>query len=132
MVAIRTSQGVLSAVSTPIEVTSLSPEPDPNWHYTDREGHEHRYDNGYPTLVSVADETYWCGDCNDEHADSHLECPLCHETIRPGTRGPSAFRQFIQGPVEYYLDDEPISPERYEELRAAILAEREARPPDMR
>lgn len=117
---VRTLRGVLRIESTPIEVTSLGGDPDEQWRYTDRHGHGHYYADGYPTLTRVSDGRYWCADCHDEHEDSHWECPLCHEEIRPGVNAADTFRRYTQGPVEYYLDDAPITEERYRELRTEM------------
>jgi hypothetical protein len=113
-----------------IDVTSNRPRPDPNWTYTDQAGHEHHYDKaapivpgrvrGYPTLVMVEDETYWCEDCQDEHTDSHLECPICGEHITPGLVGPPLYREYIPGMTHYYLNDEEISPDEYRRLAAEM------------
>jgi hypothetical protein len=113
--------GELRAEADVIEVTSNGMRPDPKWRFTDAHGHEHyRADDGTcPTLVNVVDDTYWCFDCDDEHTDSHLGCAICGEEIKPGLLPPSPFREFIQGRTAYYLNDVPISPERYEELLAA-------------
>lgn len=110
--------GELRVETEMIDVTSGLPRPDENWTYTDQHGHEHRYDDGYPTLIQVVDETYWCPDCNDEHEKTHLECRECGEHINPGLRGPSMFREFIPGPRSYYLNDEPISEQRFREIAA--------------
>jgi hypothetical protein len=111
--------GDLSFETAAIEVTSGLPQANKSWRYTDRQGHEHYWrDNGYPTLVDVADETYWCNDCGEEHTDSHLECPLCGETIVPGTYI-DTFRRFVPGRTVYKLNGEPITKERYEEIVAA-------------
>lgn len=105
-----------------IDVTSNGPRPDPNWAYTDEQGHEHRYvkGQGWPTLVTVVDDVYWCEDCNDEHEDTHLACTICGEEISPGMLPPSLYRKFIPGRTSAWLNGEPISKERYEELVATI------------
>jgi hypothetical protein len=108
--------GVLRAETERIEVTSNLPRPDQKWRYTDEQGHEHSWQDGYPTLRTVVDDVYWCEGCQDEHEETHLECSLCGETIEPGMVGPSPFREFIPGRTSYYLDDEPISEERFREL----------------
>lgn len=99
-----------------IEVTSNEPRPDEKWRLTDAAGHEHYWRDGYPTLTVVVDETYWCEDCADDHTDTHLECPLCGETITPGLVGPSGFREFAPGRMSATLDGEPITVERAMEL----------------
>jgi hypothetical protein len=106
-----------------IDVTSGLPQPDEGWTYTDHVGHPHRWDNGYPTLVLVIDETYWCTDCGDEHTDDHWECPLCGEEIKPGTRGPDLFRRYIPGLTSYSLDGEPITREQAMALAQQVIEE---------
>jgi hypothetical protein len=103
-----------------VEVTSNLPRPDPAWRYTDEHGHEHYWENGYPTLTRVNEEPYWCEDCNDEHTDSHFECPICGETVSPGSTGPSGFREFIPGLTSYRLNGQPISKERADEIVASL------------
>jgi len=48
--------------------------------------------------------------------ESHLECPLCGETINPGMVDPPPYREVIPGRRSYYLNDEPITEERAREL----------------
>jgi DNA-directed RNA polymerase subunit RPC12/RpoP len=103
-----------------LDVTSDSPYADESWTFTDQAGHQHRYDHGYPTLSWVVDETWWCEDCGDEHTEGHYECPLCGERIIPGTAGPDRVRRYAPGRTSYYLGDEEISPERYQELLAQL------------
>lgn len=99
----------------PIEITSLGSQPDKNWRYTDKAGHRHHWEDGYPTLTTVVEPPYWCEDCHDEHQDSHFECSLCGERIAPGVTC-NPWREFTVGRVNYYLDDEPITKERAEEI----------------
>jgi hypothetical protein len=106
------SFGELRIETDQIEVTSNPPKPDKNWRYTDQQGHEHYWQDGYPTLVTIVDKTYWCGECRDEHEEMHLECPICHEHITPGMVGPSGFREFVPGRTSYWLNGKPISEER--------------------
>lgn len=117
-----TDRGVFRVERELIEVRSDQPRPDEQWRYTDHAGHDHYWQAGrepYPTLREVVDETYWCEDCEDEHTSSHLECPLCGETIVPGSRPPSLFPERIPGPVSYFLDDQPISEEQAREMTTA-------------
>ncbi|MFG6300509.1 hypothetical protein [Streptomyces rochei] len=113
-------------------VTSNLPEPDPQWRGADSNGHEHyaaQADEGpvtYPTLTQVAGEPYWCSDCQDEHVDTWLECPLCGEKVTPGTRSPRP--KWISTGSRYYWNGEPISHERANEIIAEQRrAELEAR-----
>jgi hypothetical protein len=82
---------------------------DMSWRYTDKQGHEHRYEHGYPTLVEVTDETETCEwgelcylDDEPDHephevvTKSHYECRICGQTIRPGTVPPGVV-QHIAG-----------------------------------
>lgn len=103
-----------------IEVTSGWPKPDKSWTYTDQQGHEHRYDDGWPTLVTVVERTYWCDECNDEHQDTHLACAICGEEIAPGMKPPSLAREFIPGQIRATLNGEQISKEQYEEIIATL------------
>lgn len=61
--------------------------PDHRWTFTDRAGHHHGWhpSGGYPTLKEVVTETYWCGDCDDEHERTEWRCALCGEVIEPAT-----------------------------------------------
>jgi hypothetical protein len=105
----RGPAGTLRFETARVDVTSSSPRPDQNWRYTDHQRHEHYWQDGYPTLVEVVDRTYWCPDCADEHTDTHLECPLCHEVIVPGLLPPPMWREFAPGRTSYYLDDVEIT-----------------------
>lgn len=99
----------------------LAMKPDPKWRYTDKAGHEHRFDNqdSTPTtLVQVEEEPWWCYDCRDLHNEYHLECKLCHETIEPHYV-PDPGPHYVMGPWRYYLDNQPISEEEYQTLAAA-------------
>lgn len=109
-------EGELRVETEQIDVTSNLPRPDKNWRHTDAAGHEHYWDNGYPTLVEVVDDTYWCDDCSDEHTESHLECPTCHQSIEPGMVGPPGYREYAPGRTSYYFNDEPITKAEAEEL----------------
>lgn len=107
--------------SEPIEITSIGGvEADKNWQYTDKQGHTHFYSEGenLPTLRWKSD-LYGCDDCGDEHDDGYWECPNCGEEIKPGTRPVPPGRKFIYGPVSYYLNNEEIGREEFDELRKA-------------
>jgi len=108
--------GELAMETEQIEVTSALPQPNQNWHYIDRQGHEHYWRDGYPTLVGVVDETYWCADCGEDHTDSHWGCATCGEEITPGTYVDTS-RRFVPGLTSFTLNGEPITQERFEELR---------------
>lgn len=120
--------GELVIETEQIEVTTNLPRQDQNWRFTDAAGHEHRWvagsepDMPYPTLKRVVDSTYWCDGCREEHDEAHLECRLCGEAIEPGMVGPEPFRKFIPGRRSAYLNGQPISGERAEELLAQARA----------
>ena len=118
--------GDLSAETEAIEVTSNLPRTMKSWRYTDQQGHEHYWrDNGYPTLKRVVDGREWDDDLEDWYEASHLECPLCGETIIPGTTI-DTFRRFAPGLTTYKLNGELITKERYEEILAARRVTRTA------
>jgi hypothetical protein len=106
----------LSITRGSIDVTSDRPQSDPNWRYTDRNGHEHRYDRGYPTLDLVVDAEHWC-DGNEGYArhdphmhvdEAHYECKVCRESIKPKMFPPGypmMMPGMIQGEVEGYRSD---------------------------
>ena len=77
-----------------IEVTSNMPRPDPNWRYTDANGHDHWHQSG--TRRWVIDEE-WIDEDNNERSESHYECVQCGEHIRQDSIGPSPYREYISG-----------------------------------
>jgi hypothetical protein len=87
-----------------IDVTCGIPTPNEGWTYTDRQGHEHRYEHGYPTLELVVDASHWCmGNeglyAHDPHEavdESHYECRICRETIQPKVDPPGT-PEFVRG-----------------------------------
>lgn len=114
-----------------IDVTSLGPRPDPNWRHTDRAGHHHHMQQGpdpYPTLRTVVDDAWWCDDCADEHTDRHLECAQCGETIVPGTVGPGATREYIDGPASYSVNDQPVTEAQFAAYLERAVAWRNSQP----
>lgn len=130
--------GTLEIHTAEVEVTSGLPYANPAWTYTDTHGHAHHYEDGYPTLTRVVDARYWVpepwewdeprpnwgeGEGPGEWVEEdHLECPQCGEHITPGTTIDS-YRRFIRGPRSAYLNGEPISGERAEELLAILREE---------
>lgn len=74
-----------------IDMTSGLPSWNEQWRFTDRNGHEHHYDRGFPTLREVIDEQHWCdgteGFARHDphwHVDrSHHECLECGVTVEP-------------------------------------------------
>jgi hypothetical protein len=79
-----------------IDVTSERESPDERWTFTDAQGHDHRYERGYPTLDLVVDESHWCDghegiynhDPHEQIDQSHYECLVCREVIEPAMHPP--------------------------------------------
>lgn len=79
-----------------IDVTSDRPSPNERWRYTDKAGHEHFYQRGYPTLELVVDAEHWCDGTeglynHDAHMttdQSHYECLLCRQVVEPAVDPP--------------------------------------------
>ncbi|KKL75359.1 hypothetical protein LCGC14_2055670 [marine sediment metagenome] len=93
----------------PIDITSSS-EPDPDWSYTDKQGHSHRWIGNVfpPTLVKVVDSP-----SDDEYPErAHHECVICQETVEPGYRSPS-WKQYAAGATRYYIDDRQVNEDDY-------------------
>lgn len=85
-----------------IEVTSCGSEPDPDWKYTDQQGHQHWYHkreddpwDTYPTLTWITDIPA----TEDCPRSGHYECAACGEEIGPGLRStnPGGMRQYVPG-----------------------------------
>jgi hypothetical protein len=71
-----------------IDVTPCS-EPDPDWAYTDPQGHVHAWvDGALPTVKSVVVGVYWCPGCHEQHEDVETQCRQCDAPVEPGTRVP--------------------------------------------
>lgn len=102
------------------EVYSVSPKPDPNWRFTDSQGHEHYYATGtrdrYPTLRLEFGETHWCSDCCDDHEESFWVCRQCREVIKPGARIGRQPQRIQTVAVEYFINGEPVNKEAVERL----------------
>lgn len=106
--------GTLRIERAMVDVTSSAPRVDRAWTHTDEQGHEHRWNDGWPTLRWVVDEP-----ADDEFpAEGHWECAACGENVNPGMRPAPPFRELIPaGPIDYYLNDEPITED---EARALV------------
>ena len=94
----------------PIDITASS-EPDPDWLYTDKQGHSHRWlGNALLTLIKVVDTP---GD--DEYPEQvHYECRTCHETVKARLRSPM-WKQYKPGRTWYLIDDRQVSKEEYDQ-----------------
>lgn len=101
-----------------IEVTTNAPRPDEAWHFTDTNGHEHYWRDGWPTLEWIVDESGWCQDCQDEHEEGHWACRRCGESVDPAMRPASGYREFIPGLTTAYIDDIPATAEEVERFIA--------------
>lgn len=92
-----------------IEVTTLLPQPDPDWRFVDSLGHGHFYAKDgehYPTLKIVEDAPgYVDADGEEYPPEEHWACRFCGEEVRPGTKGPSGERQFIPGSMDIHITD---------------------------
>lgn len=58
---------------------------DPEWEYTDNQGHEHHRDgDDYPTLRKIEDDCpgcFYCYDSGETYTWTHYECVGCGEVI---------------------------------------------------
>lgn len=109
----------LRVESDPIEITSLSGGPDTKARWTDDNGHTFWWIG--PWLVNVKwveIDRYWCPDCRDDHVDENPVCVICGELVKIPTRS-GMFRDRIPGPVRYYVDDDEVTPEEFEEVARA-------------
>ena len=112
--------GELTIEVEQIDVTSNLPTRDEKWTYTDQQGHEHYWRDGYPTLTWVIDETWYDEDLDEDVSDGHYECTVCGETVVPGLRGPDTFRRFVPGRRSYRLNDEPITEEQAKQIMQSM------------
>lgn len=119
-----------SQETEPVTVNTLGgPAPDPDWTFTDAEGHEHRAYPGdsdkptWPTLKWVVDRTYWCEDCRDEHEEGHYACAICGEAIEPGMvrKGPETLTR--PGRTTFRINGVPVTEEVWKQ---AIAIQRQA------
>lgn len=122
---VLTSEGELEIRRERIEVSSYH-EKDPEWYFTDKHGHEHRWhiprgaddwkkQNLWklPSLRAVNVAFYYPDGASGKTV--HYYCRRCGELIRPGYRL-SPFRRFLAGPPRYYLDGKEIDLRRAESI----------------
>lgn len=59
--------------------------PDPDWHFVDKAGHFHTYNQDLetPTLEVKISDSYWCDGCQDQHEDTIKQCLICKQKIVP-------------------------------------------------
>lgn len=121
--------GRMPTLETDTEVVEYrtlgGPEPDPDWTYTDKAGHQHHYTKDYPhwpTLKWILDRTYWCESCQDDHEEGHWACAICEEEIKPGevNRAPRTISR--PGRITYLVDGEPVTKERFDDVAKEVQA----------
>jgi hypothetical protein len=116
-----TSQGELTFETEMVEVTlGWSPSPNKAWRYTDAQGHEHYWRQGYPTLAHAPQPGLWVLRVRPgrltrrrrfrDFRPTRQQCRICGEPIRPSLVSPSGFREFAPGRTQWYLDGQPIHP----------------------
>lgn len=85
--------------------------PSESWRFTDSHGHEHYYDNGYPTLEQKEEEEYWCDFCDEFHSGkSYYVCKECGDKVYPSTK-PVVYYRCLQ--TRYYINDQPVTEEEF-------------------
>jgi hypothetical protein len=58
--------------------------PDPNWKFTDGQGHLHRFEGDkLPTLKAVIQGALWCDECGESHAHTTYICKECRQPVEP-------------------------------------------------
>ena len=108
-----------------VDVTS-NHRPDTSWHFTDAQGHEHRWyvegkpaatyhpeaTHDTPTLVWVKDGVEYWEDDDEPHDVGHLECRQCGESIAPAYTA-DAWVQHIGGLRWYRIDGQLVSEDEF-------------------
>jgi len=94
-----------------IDVTPLL-EPDPEWFFQDRAGHQHRWiDGGLPSLRWIIEV-----EAGEEMPEvGHYECRECGEKIEPLMRVP-IFRSFAPGLVHCSIDGRPVAEDEMRDI----------------
>ena len=98
-----------------IDVSSISLIVNPEWSYTDKNGHEHHWtltphfgapretDGHRHECKSVRWKSYekWIDEDGDEREDGEYLCKKCGLPVdlRDGYRSPSGYREFVPGPT---------------------------------
>ena len=118
----KTAKHTIEVYSDSINVTPISVR-DPNWHYIDKNGHEHHWyippgaeDKPdlwqLPTLREVHKLVY-IEEGGDEHWATHYYCKKCGELVYPGEKSPDS-QMYVQGLTHYYVDGVEVSKEEAE------------------
>jgi len=89
----------IAVTQEPIRIDSMGRHVgDPRWIDVDSHGHEHRFDgNELPTLEWVVTDTYWCGDCCDEHETGEWRCRKCAAVVKPHWNFTGPLTEYIPG-----------------------------------
>ena len=121
----KTQRHTIEITRDMLEVVAFVTEPDPNWRYVDKHGHEHRWyipkgaesqDQQYRwRLPSLRAVRYLAGHYPDgsEEWDTHYYCRKCGELIKPGYKS-SVVRKFVPTVTYGYIDGEPATKEEIE------------------
>jgi hypothetical protein len=126
MATLITAAGSTFRVETEtVDVTTNAPRPDKDWRETDSNGHEHYWQDGWPTLEWIVDGAYWCEQHQEEHEEGHYACKVCGEEVKPGMRGPSGIVETIPGMRSYFIDDQPVDEQTFNVAVAKAKAEAE-------
>lgn len=78
-----------------ILIETILSQPDPDWTFTDDQGHDHYMRDGkYPTLHTEHLGDYWCDGCMEHHEDyGPWRCVVCGQEVTPGKRVPEPYWQ---------------------------------------
>jgi hypothetical protein len=105
--------------------------PDPDWKFTDQEGHDHYmappdtpHGERYPTL-SWKPVMEYCADCEDTHDYGYYVCAKCGERITPGTRSEPPREIVMAGRRTYWIDDRQVDQEEFERVLEEVRAAQE-------
>lgn len=114
---VKTIDGITFRTNQDLVDVALIREPDPNWKFTDKEGHIHvwRLIDGEPTVVASCK---WITDApaTDEYPSiGHAECRRCDQHVDFGWRAP-LHRELMPGLRSYFINDEEVKEEEYMKL----------------
>lgn len=106
-------------------------KPDYDWRYTGKCGALHKYEE-MGQVANAHQVTYtemWDdGDGRyDEITDTHWECNRCHERLALGTTNIYTGPKFISGPWEYFIDNEQVTKDEFDNRRAEAIRSAQAK-----
>lgn len=101
------------------EYTTAAPETDKAWRATDSNGHEHYWQDGYPTLEWVVTGGYWCEMHNEDHEEGEWRCRECGEHVPPGMKHPGPRVITVPTMRRYFVDDREVGKDEFDQLVAA-------------